>query len=373
MVDTLGGTDQPDDRWWLAAVAEQTHEALIGLGLGSQIVAWNFGAERIFGYAAAEIRGSNAGRLIPPDRRQEVAALWGKLSAGEAGLSCQTVWLRKDSAPVEVALTASPVRDSGGQLIAAALLLREARAAGPEGEDSHLERWEFARGARMTALGQLSASIAHELNQPLCAITTNADLCLQWLMGGAPDLAELEIALVDIVQAAYLASQVTARIRGFLKGGESRRAPLDLNKVACETISIVRHEVRQRDIRLSAELAADLPPVVGDRVELQQVILNLLLNAIEALEAGAGPAREILLSSRVDATGGAQMSIHDSGVGLSPCDCDRIFDAFYTTKPNGLGLGLSINRSIIEAHGGRLWVTPNDGPGTTFHFVLPRE
>jgi signal transduction histidine kinase len=220
-------------------------------------------------------------------------------------------------------------------------------------------------------MGELSASLAHELTQPLTAILSNAQAALRFLNPPAPDLDEVRAILADIVADDRRAGEVIQRLRGLLTRSEPERLPLDLNEVIRGVVRLIHSEVVIKNVTVALDLESDLPPVPGDRVQLEQVILNLLINGVEAMAAVEDRPRELLIRSCRPAGAGALVMVRDVGIGLDPQQAERIFDSFYTTKPKGMGLGLSISRSIVEAHGGRLWASPNTGYGTTFQFTLP--
>jgi signal transduction histidine kinase len=213
---------------------------------------------------------------------------------------------------------------------------------------------QLAHVTRLTALGELTASIAHEVNQPLTAVVTSGNACLRWLDGQTPNLEKARQSVERMVKAAKRASAVVGRVRGLAKRRAPEREPLSLNELILEIVALSRGEIEQNHISLRTQLADDLPIVLGDRVQLQQVVLNLLLNAVEAINATDGGSREVLISSAKNASERCvQVAVHDSGIGLERTKIDRLFDAFYTTKRNGIGIGLTISRSIIEAAGDR--------------------
>ena len=230
---------------------------------------------------------------------------------------------------------------------------------------------ELARVARATTMGELTASIAHEVNQPLAAVVTNADACLRWLAAETPDLDEARAAAQRIARDGNRASDVIARIRGFLKKGEPVTVKLSINDVVREIIMLTQGEVVQRDASLLTELADGLPAVSADRVQLQQVLLNLMMNALDAMSAVTDRPRVLRIRTSTYESAAILVALRDSGVGLNAEQMEQLFEAFYTTKSEGMGMGLSISRSIVETHGGRLWATPNDVPGATFQFTLP--
>ena len=229
---------------------------------------------------------------------------------------------------------------------------------------------ELAHVARVMTMGELAASIAHEVNQPLSAIVNNGSAALRWLAADTPDLAEAREAVRDIVRDGKRAGEIIARIRALLRKTDTEKERLDINQTVQEVVALTRKETAVKGVTLRSELAAGLPPVWGDRVQLQQVILNLIMNGAEAMAAVSGRPRELLIGSRRHESDRVLVAVRDSGVGIDPEHRERIFDAFYTTKAQGLGMGLAISRSIVEDHGGRLWAMPNDGPGATFQFTL---
>jgi signal transduction histidine kinase len=232
---------------------------------------------------------------------------------------------------------------------------------------------ELAHVTRVMTMGELAASIAHEVNQPLAAIVTNGNACLRWLAGESPNLDEARETARHIVRDGNRAGDVIGRIRTLLRKTGTEKELLDMNQVIREVVALAEDEVRRNGVALRTELAGDLPLILGDRVELQQVVLNLIMNAIEAMSAIGDRPRDLVIRTQRGEVDQVRVTVQDSGIGLDPQCMGRIFDAFYTTKSQGMGMGLAISRSIIAAHGGRLWAVPNDGPGMTFEFALPVE
>ncbi|HET7379638.1 MAG TPA: PAS domain S-box protein [Gaiellales bacterium] len=230
---------------------------------------------------------------------------------------------------------------------------------------------EVTHLARVMTMGELTASIAHEVNQPLLGIVTSASSCSRWLAAAPPNLERAQRALARIVTAGTRASEVIERVRTLVKRQPMREDPVDLNALARDVIAMVRHELHRSGVSLRTRLADELPVIRGDRVQLQQVVLNLVLNAIEATREIEGRARQVWIVSRVERGKDVHVEVRDSGVGLAPESRGRVFEAFYTTKSSGLGMGLSISKSIIEAHGGRISATPNSPHGAIFGFRLP--
>jgi signal transduction histidine kinase len=232
-------------------------------------------------------------------------------------------------------------------------------------------RAELARAARITSLGVLTAAIAHEVNQPLAGIVTNAGTCRRMLALDPPDVEGARETARRTIRDAERASEVVKRLRAlFCKKGATSES-LDLNEAAREVVALSRCELERNEVIVRTDLAGELPQVQGDRVQLQQVILNLLLNASDAMSGVDDRPKLLVIRTERDEGDRLRLSVRDTGVGFEPQAMDRLFDAFYTTKSNGMGIGLSVSRSIIESHKGRLWATPNDGPGATFGFSIP--
>ena len=234
-------------------------------------------------------------------------------------------------------------------------------------------RAELARAARSASLGVLTAAIAHEVNQPLAGIVTNASTCRRMLAVDPPDVAGARETARRTIRDAERASEVVKRLRAlFCKKGAASES-LDLNEVTREVVALSLSELERNKVTVRTELAGELPQVQGDRVQLQQVILNLLLNASDAMSGVDDRPRQMVIKTERDEQDRVRLSVRDTGVGIEPQGMDRLFDAFYTTKSSGMGIGLSVSRSIIESHKGRLWATPKDGPGATFSFSIPCE
>jgi PAS domain S-box-containing protein len=230
---------------------------------------------------------------------------------------------------------------------------------------------ELAHVTRVTALGELTASIAHEVNQPLAAVVANAEACLRWLDRETPDLAAARRSAEWVIDDGNRASEVVRRVRALANKSDIAKVPLSINDVVREGVALVQRELSSHQVSLRTDLEGALPWILGDRVQLQQVIINLVMNGIEAMQPVTDRPRELVIRSRRDETRQALVSVTDCGVGISAENADRLFNAFFTTKSSGLGMGLSICRSIVEAHGGRLSACGNEGDGATFQFVLP--
>jgi signal transduction histidine kinase len=221
-------------------------------------------------------------------------------------------------------------------------------------------------------MGELAASIAHEVNQPLSGVVINANTCLRWLAASPPNLDEARGAANRIARDGKRAGDVIARIRALATKSGSTKERMNMNAAVQEIIGLARDEVRRKGVKVKTELAEGLPEVLGDRVQLQQVLLNLMMNGVGAMSTVEGRARELVIKTQDGEEGQVRVTVQDSGIGLDAESMEKIFNPFYSTKAAGMGLGLSISRSIIQNHGGRLWAEPNDGAGATFHFTVPK-
>jgi PAS domain S-box-containing protein len=272
-----------------------------------------------------------------------------------------------------------PVRDTENKITAWYLLLtdiddrKKAEEASKLAEEAlNRARSELAHVTRVTTLNALTVSIAHEVNQPLSGIVSNASASLRFLSGDAPNLEEAREAVRDIVRDGKRAGEIIARIRALTKRTATRREKLDLNETISEVLAIIGDEAKRNNVIVRTQFADALSPVAGDRVQLQQVVLNLVMNAIDAMSGVSERPRELVITTQNIDAGCVQATVEDSGIGIASDAVDKIFDSFYTTKPGGMGMGLSISRSILQSHGGRLWAVGKDAPGTMFHFTVPK-
>ncbi|MGB8669759.1 MAG: ATP-binding protein, partial [Pseudolabrys sp.] len=230
---------------------------------------------------------------------------------------------------------------------------------------------ELARVARLTTMGEFAASIAHDISQPLAAIVAHGQAARRWLNRDVPNLVEAQEAITNAVNAADRASEVIARIRALLRNDKSEYLAVDINSVIRDVLTLTNSTLQGRNVLVRTRLPADLPQVRGDRIGLQQVIMNLITNGTDAMSSITDRSRILRIESQIEASGSVLVAVTDAGTGFNPGIADRIFDPLFTTKSNGMGLGLSICRSIIEAHGGRLWASPGSPHGAVFQFTMP--
>lgn len=287
-------------------------------------------------------------------------------------ITIETHHRRKDGTVFPVELRLRQVLQ-GGQYMTISLArdITERKRVEEERERRRLLEVELARVSRLTTLGELTASIAHEVSQPLGGMVASAGACARWLAAEPPAIQEAHAALANIVADGKRAREVITRIRALSRRQPLRQNPLDINYKIAEVLALTEHELRRHHIVLRKDLARTLPRVTGDPVQLQQVLLNLIINAIDAMNAVHDRPRELTIVSKADGSDRVLVEVRDSGIGLDPQRTEHLFEAFYTTKAEGIGIGLSISRSIIEAHGGRLWASPNAHHGAVFSFSLP--
>ena len=324
--------------------------------------------ERIVGWSSEDAAGR---RIALTDTIEErCTPLKGRPHNGR-GISGMEIRLtRKDGSEFEAAVACAPLTDEEGHVAGFVANIEDITDRKRADEALRKAQAELAHMTRLTTLGEMAASIAHEVNQPLAAIVANATASLNWLAQPSVKVDVVRDALVDVVNDGHRAADVIQRIRQLATKGDPKRSHLSMNGVVQDVVSLVRTEVQKHRASICAALASGLPPVLGDRVQLQQVIINLIINGVEAMATVRDRPRELVIRTDVSENR-VVVAVQDAGVGFEPDHADRLFDAFFTTKPGGMGMGLSISRSIIEGHGGRLWATANVPYGATFEFALP--
>jgi PAS domain S-box-containing protein len=349
-----------------------THDAIFVRDMDGIVRSWNRGAEALYGWTAAEAEGKLVSELlktVSPMPLDRVTAELLHSGRWEGELVCS----RKDGTQVVVASRWSLQRDTRGTPVAALETnndITERKRAEQQRERLRQLEGDLARINRVSMMGELAASLAHEIKQPIAAIATNARAVLRWLHREPPEIEEAGQSASRIINDTNRAVHIVDRNRALYSRETTQRELIDLNEIIREMVILLRDTAHRHSVAIHSELDPTLPATSADRVQLQQVLMNLMLNGIEAIKEESG---ELSVTSRRTEDSDLLVAVSDSGIGLPEAGAERIFEAFFTTKPHGTGMGLSISRRIIEAHGGRLWATANAGRGTTFQFTLPME
>jgi two-component system sensor kinase FixL len=353
-----------------AGLLALTHDTIFVRGMDDVITYWNRGAEELYGWSSEEAVGKVTHQLMQtmfPAPLEEINAELLRTDRWEGEL----IHTKRDGKRATVSSRWSLQRDGQGRPAMILETNNDITERKQAEQALHQAQAELAHVSRLATVGELTASIAHEVRQPLTAVISNGNAGRNWLARQPPELDQARECLRSIIRDCNRAEEVLKRIRSLVKKSPLVRARLDLNEAIQEVLAIVEPEARRYAVLVRRDLAASLPPVQGDRVQLQQVILNLVMNGIQAMHEMADRPRELRICSRRDEAGTVLMAVQDNGIGLTPERLERVFEAFYTTKANGMGIGLSISRSIIEAHGGRLWASANQPRGTIFQFTVP--
>jgi PAS domain S-box-containing protein len=324
---------------------------------------WGMPAEQVVGMHVSELLGVDAfERTLKPN-----------LDRCFAGEEVTFEWLSESRGRLYLAVSYSPLRSGSEDVEAALAIQRDLTEYMRTSEELRAAQAELAHVNRVATMGQLTASIAHEVNQPIAATVTSAQAALRWLDRRPADLEEARHALAQIVKEGIRAGDVIGRIRDLIRKAPPRKDRVEINEAVREVIELTRGEAVKNSVSVQTKLANGLPLIHGDRVQLEQVLLNLIINAVEAMSGVSEGARELLVSTGKAQAGDVLVAVRDSGPGLAPATLERLFEPFYTTKSSGLGLGLPICRSIIEAHGGRLWASANVPRGAIFQFTVPEH
>ncbi len=358
-------------------------DAVVTMDASGTITSWNKQAEIVFGWSSGEAIGQRMAELIIPttDRMAHQRGIRHFLATGEGPLlrrCIEVTALRRDGTEFPVELEVMPLK-LGEEWVFNAFVrdITDAKQAKEKLRQSELTlrntQAELANMMRVMTMSQLTASIAHEVNQPLSGIITNASTCLRMLDAAPPNVEGARETARRTIRDGNRASEVIARLRALFSNRQATTESVDLNEAAREVIELLSNKLQRNRVILRADLADNLPLITGDRVQLQQVIMNLLQNASEAMGEVYDRSRHLLIQTGLDGTDHVCMTVQDSGVGLDPHAIGRLFNAFYTTKTGGMGIGLAVSQSIIENHQGRLWAESNDGPGAAFSFSIPRS
>jgi PAS domain S-box-containing protein len=358
-----------------------TDYAIYMLDPNGIVTNWNRGAQRIKGYRTEDIVGQHFSRFYTEeDRAANLPQQSLEIAAREGRFEAEAWRVRQDGSRFLANVVIDALKDEGGQLIGFAKITRDVSErvqAARELEESrarealHRAQAELAHVARVITLGQLAASIAHEVSQPLAGLVTDGYACRSFLASQPPNIEDAIQSVDGMIEAGKRASEIVQRVRALATKASIQKAPLEINDVINEALALLRHELVKHRVSLLTELAPDLAVIFADRVQLQQVIINLVMNGIEAMEGVTERPRELMIRSQQDEERRVAVIVEDCGVGLSTDNANRLFNAFFTTKSSGIGMGLTICRSIIEAHGGQISAANNAGPGATFRFSLP--
>ena len=354
----------------LRPILETALDAVVVMKSDGVVADWNERAVGVFGWSRDEAVGRIMADLIIPQRYREAhrKGLRRYLETGKGevvGRRIELSGLRKNGEEFPVELSISQIQDRGNILFIG--FLRDIT----ESYALRLARAELGRVTRRMAMGEMAASIAHEIKQPLAAIAANGNAGLRWLASATPDIEEARAILKRIVNDTHRASEVIDSIRSMFNNDGQAKALLDINELIREALSLVRTEVENQHVSISTELSAELPQVLVNQVQLRQVIVNLITNAVDAMSTVTNRARVLRIKTEGHKLDGVQIAVEDSGIVIEPQNLDRIFAAFFTTKSRGMGMGLSICRSIIESHDGHLSVAPAQPHGSIFHVSLP--
>ena len=349
-------------------------DAVVTINASGTITSWNKEAEVIFGWSAREAMGNRmADLIIPPSQRlAHERGVRHFLATGEGVLLRRRIEInaiRRSGVEFPVELEVIPMKLGGDWVFSA--FIRDITDSKQAEEALRNTQAELANMTRVMTMGQLTASIAHEVNQPLSGIITNAGTCLRMLDADPPNIEGARETARRTIRDGNRASEVITRLRALFSRRQATTEPVDLNEAAKEVIALLSSRLQKDGVILRCELADDLPLLAGDRVQLQQVIMNMLQNASDAMIGLQDRPRQLLLQTLRDETDCVRLAVRDSGIGLGAQAASRLFDAFYTTKNGGMGIGLSVSRWIVENHEGRIWAQPNDGPGATFSFSIP--
>jgi PAS domain S-box-containing protein len=364
-------TERKRAEYLTAQVFESSPDAISILGRDYRCRRVNAVAGRIWGMPAESAVGMHMAELLETGGFEHRAkAALDRCLAGEEVSYAAWVTTRGLGRRY-LAVTFSALRPTSDRVEAVLAIARDLT--------EHMQTWdglreaqaELARVTRVTMLGEITASIAHEVNQPLAAVVANGGACRRWLAADPPNIVEAREAAERVMKDGERAGQVVARIRALVRRGTTERKALDVNHLIEEALGFTRGELERQRVAIRTELSVGLPVVLGDRIQLQQVLVNLILNARDAMAGVAGMSAELTVGSRREASGAVLVEVKDCGRGIDQAQADRIFEAFFSTKPAGLGMGLSVSRSIVEMHGGRIWAAANDGPGATMRFTLP--
>ncbi len=362
---TSANGDRPEDAR-LAAIVESSDDAILAKDLHGVILSWNRAAERLFGYTASEVFGKPITIIFPPDRLEEEAAILKQIGRGERVDHYETARRRKDGQIIHVSVTASPIRNASGKVTGVSTTMRDLTGRNVRDQQILELQAELAHVQRLNELGHVVSTLVHEVSQPLTAISNYVNACRRLVE--TEDQERIQSVLQRITDQTNRTRGIVERLRDFVKKRDVQMRAETLSQVIEEAIALTRASVRDRGLRLTVETDPPGVRVEIDKIQVQQVLFNLLRNAIEAMQDQ--PTRDLLVASRLVQGGMVEISVADTGPGLVDEVRAKLFQPFITTKPNGMGVGLSVCRAIVESHGGLLWADDNLSRGTIFRFTV---
>ena len=359
-----------EERW--RSMFEASAVGIAVIDQQNHFAAANEAFQKMVGYTSEELQSLGPPDITHEEDRKATQEMIEDVQSGKRqDYHTEKRYCRKDGKVIWVRVSTARALDSSSALQSIPAIIEDITERKRAEVAWHDAREALSRATRLTVMGELSASIAHEINQPLAAIITNGHACERFLTFSPPDLDEVKDAVGEIVRDGRRASEVLKRIRAMSKNSAPERGQVDVNQAIAEVLALTRDELLRHRVSVQTDLHSNLPTIMADRVQLQQVVLNLVMNGIEAMRAVADRSRILTVRSLLSDRGNIAVNVADSGIGLDPANRERIFDTFFTTKPEGMGMGLAISNTIIEAHRGRLWAESGSPFGAVFAFTLP--
>jgi PAS domain S-box-containing protein len=356
---------------YLATIMRQAPDPIFALSPEGIIISWNDAATRLFGLATDDAIGRPAIQLFATDGREAVNELCNQALKGDTLVQREASIVSIDGKAIYAEVSIAPIRGERDDIASLVVMARDITERKQTEDALQTIRRELARVTHLTAMGTMAASIAHEIKQPLGAIVANGSAGMRWLRAAEPNLDEARAIFKRIVDDGHRAGDIIASVRAMFEKVQRVKTRVKLNDLIREVLALVQGDLKRQGVALYRDLHQDLPEVMGDRVQLQQVVINLITNAIEAMSVVVDRQRSLSVNSDIQPSGDLLIKVEDTGMGIDQKDMDRIFDAFFTTKTHGMGMGLAICRSIVEAHNGRLWASSGIKTGSVFNIQLP--
>jgi PAS domain S-box-containing protein len=367
----ISGNHSSIENAMLAAIVECSDDAIIGKTLDGVITTWNAAAQRMFGYSAGEAIGQHMSMLLPPDRLDEEEGILTQLRKGKRVDHFETVRLSKAGKEIHVSVTSSPIRNSEGEIVGASKIARDISAQKRADAAIRWQQSAMEHMARLNTMGEMAAGLAHEINQPLSSVLTYAGVSLDMARSEQGSLKQIATALENVFSETQRAGEIIRRLRDFIHKREPSRELVNVNELIQDSVHLLQHDLRQAEITVHMKLASHLPGVSADRVQLVQVLVNLVRNARDAMIDPGATGRELIIASSAQGNE-LKIEVIDRGCGLTSDQMNRLFDRFFSTKATGLGMGLAISKTIIDSLDGRLTGTRNEGnAGMNFSISLP--